>query len=572
MSGVIEFHTRTNPRITFTDQHPRVAATPENLAELRVRYDANDTRTHFWVDLLRDRVLRAAEAPAEIYESEEYSTKAALLWYATGDQVFLDAAKTILIDQMLPAYEEELTRNAYRWAGVTLGLTADLIWNELSAAERERIVDAMLAQDEHPANDIDNISISDTDQHAANTHIHLTHALVYLGATDLPAAKLQRLETVFDKGLRQWYGRQLVKMRRAQRQYGLSGGTMDDGTDYARGTQEHWFETMWALENAGLSQSAYAQWIWNNVRTHNIYALLPHRSGLITFGDIEAVDLQADGSHTLEDGWDQEGLKLCLLTQYGWNEEASQLKQFLLDTRLGSAVSDSWALLCDHQAISTQPWESLPTAHMASGFGQVFDRTDWSDNASFFYFTAGWRSVDHNHPDVGHFSLWSNGAFVTNETPDYDIEATEHNILLIDGTQEYSPPYSRYDSYIVDTESTETYLYILADVTGAYLGHVRFEDYPFEQVTRSIFWDKLTDRLVVYDRIVGDTSVSRQQHLIGSAANQTLYDGVVGNRAEILSVVNGSAGATLHSTNNQIGVDQLVVFDRMTGELTTAQP
>jgi hypothetical protein len=113
MSGVIEFHTQTHPRITFTDQHPRVAATPENLAELRVRYDANDTRTHFWVDLLRDRVLRAAEAPAEIYESEEYSTKAVLLWYATGDQVFLDAAKTILIDQMLPAYEEELTRNAY---------------------------------------------------------------------------------------------------------------------------------------------------------------------------------------------------------------------------------------------------------------------------------------------------------------------------------------------------------------------------------------------------------------------------------------------------------------------------
>jgi glucose dehydrogenase len=76
----------------------------------------------------------------------------------------------------------------------------------------------------------------------------------------------------------------------------------------------------------------------------------------------------------------------------------------------------------------------------------------------------------------------------------------------------------------------------------------------------------------VYDRIVGDTSVSHKQHLIGNPVTQTLYDGTSGNRAEILSVVNGSEFEELHSTNNQIGMYRIVVFDRATGKLTVAFP
>src|SRR5690606_21102999 len=230
---------------------------------------------------------------------------------------------------------------------------------------------------------------------------------------------------------------------------------------------------------------------------------------------------------------------------------------------------------------------SLPTAFHSNGFGLVFDRTSWDSNASYLFFTAGWRGVDHTHFDIGHFSLWANGKWVVHELPQYyegssDWNSTNaHNILEYGNdsggaTVGQSGWFGAGVSRVVKTEVSSTHLFILADITPAYSGF-RFRPNEPTKVTRSLYWDKVNNRVIVYDRIEGaKENVSREQYICGVPSRNAsscngqptqvtrLYNQLNTGLAEMLMGVNGSG--SLSVTADSIGVDGSILFNRSSGD------
>jgi hypothetical protein len=111
---------------------------------------------------------------------------------------------------------------------------------------------------------------------------------------------------------------------------------------------------------------------------------------------------------------------------------------------------------------------------------------------------------------------------------------------------------------------------VWADVTSAYSQEYGTDDDEgsrilYDEVTRSLYWDKTSDRVVVYDRIVGGEEATREQHVRDAPVVTRLYDQREGSTAELLMVVNGIGALALDPAS--IGIEDLVAFDRSNGDL-----
>lgn len=572
-SNVIRITTKANPAVAISNDHPRLMATRAQLNQLKSRYEAGDARTLFWLNKLKAGVDDALSGSA--WSPSSYANGAAILWQITGETKYLNGAKSFLETQ-LTSYKGRPTNNAYRGAASELAYLTDLLWDQLTPTKRQEILDAMLTTDEVSQNL--NPVFGNTDQYIANTQVILSHGLLFLGDNSISANSRTRLEKLFNTGMRRWYGEMQVKMRRINGHYGLGGGGLDDGADYMRGTQHHWVEILQFMENSGFSQSQYGRWVWNNVRSNNIYNSMPDLRHVMTYGDIEAGDLvnrMVPSVHNYQ-GWSSDSVKLCLMNRYGLTKEASYLRELLLQSR---NMSDNrqpdhvWGLLCDSDAIGRSPLSELPTAYFDQGFGLLYDRTNWSSNASYLFFSAGYRTgIDHAHNDAGHISLWADGRWITHEFPEYESSGgalpQSHNILLLGSQGQTAWGYS-HGMYgepvqILHAESSSGHLYALANTTSAY-NHLS----AVTKVTRSIFWNKSDNRLVVYDRVAGlPAGTSINQQFRDSPAISKLYQQTANGVTEILTVVNGSG--TLSSTSTTLGVAGVVMFNRDTGEMIGA--
>src|SRR5690606_18107026 len=90
-----------------------------------------------------------------------YAVGAALLARVTGEQAHIDGAKFLLLTHLVGEYERtrgEFTHqasvmgNAYRWMGADMAQATDLLWDHLTTAERQRILDLMIQIDEATPN------------------------------------------------------------------------------------------------------------------------------------------------------------------------------------------------------------------------------------------------------------------------------------------------------------------------------------------------------------------------------------------------------------------------------------
>src|SRR5690606_18337654 len=138
------------------------------------------------------------------------------------------------------------------------------------------------------------------------------------------------------------------------------------------------------------------------------------------WGDME--DIEPNRTQRIDtEHWGADAIHLCLLSRYARPEHAGYVRAVLLEERepRESSSQHQYALLCDDPGITPRDVRDLPLAFRSDGVGLVFARSSWQPDASYLFFTAGWRGVDHMHDDVGHFSLWSGGRWITHEEPSY---------------------------------------------------------------------------------------------------------------------------------------------------------
>ncbi len=535
VSNLAIITTAAAPALSVPSTSPRVLATPTQLARLRERSKSGDASFATWSNVMGDSVLDAARSGSKHDFGECLS--AALLFHGTGRKAYRDAALS-LVESMRAYWDgNKLEKNQLRWADANLGLCADLMWQELSNAQRSAIVKAFLDDDEGA----DLSRNVDTDEFASITRTWIVDGLVGCNAQGVDAALSERACTLLDRGLRAFYGVQLVKARRSRGFFAQSGGNLPDGIGYAFGTATYWLKTLIALGNVGGDTKEYAPWVWNNLQAMQIQSLTPKKRGFATFGDLDSYDnfgVEPNSHPVLNYNGGLIAMHMGLLEKAGRLEQAQHARWHLDSLFPKDDFGGTWAmLLFAHDGLSQRPdTAGLPTAFFDKSMGMLFDRTSWQENASFLSFRAGWSGADHSHEDAGSFQLYRDGTWLTNEALGYDgpaASAEGHNVpaleIAFDNGQRRVGQF-RLDPTapprILRRVSTPTYSYIATDLTGAYTSG-RHHSFSYKNVERHILWlkpgsENSSDRIVSYDRVVRSATgtgarVGWQMH-INSAA------------------------------------------------------
>ncbi|HJP03558.1 MAG TPA: hypothetical protein QF799_00775 [Gammaproteobacteria bacterium] len=560
VSNVLAFRTQTGPQLNLGSQHPRVYANTDLISSLRAQYNSGDDKWQAWADELGSQALSAAASSGSGFQSRLFCSISALLYQVTDDDRYRDAALSLFDDNVSfweGGYLSELT---YMFEDAQLGMCLDLLWNELSPAQRERAVLATLLQDEHRVNDV-LLIIHDTDDTAGRARSLLIDGLTACGDNGLPTGVASRACAVMDAGLRAWYGQQLPKARRSQGFFAQSGGTLPDGIFYDGGTMGYWYQSFWALHNSGDPVTNYAPYLRHQLQSVTLNALTPSEDGVFTMGDIEAYSNNEANSFQFDWLNQQNYAWLRGLLEISGLDLAAGWSQFILERHFPASGADARSLpmlLFNTDTLAARDYhQDVPLANLDSGMDILLDRTSWSANASQLVFSGGWSGVDHNHADSGHFQLYRRGAWITHEAFGYAGPISwggGHNTLQLqvhDDRGQYSFNAAN-TQRIVRASSNSAHSYVGSDLGGAYKSaYDNFDAYDLVQ--RSLVWLKsdeasTPDTVVIFDQVhnkpsAGSLSRKIRFHLdmapqiSDRTATATSNQGDISQRIEIAAVL-----------------------------------
>ncbi len=165
------------------------------------------------------------------------------------------------------------------------------------------------------------------------------------------------------------------------------------------------------------------------------------------------------------------------------------------------------------------PRPKVGLSYLGRGLGQIFARTSWGTDASWFTYQVGWADIDHQHGDANNFGFYRRGEWLTKERVGYGehFENTDqHNAVCIENDQPRHSSDTRRagfwkrgsqwvlshaaDPQLLAHSFATKYVYASGDATGMYNS-----DYEgvrdVKHASRAVFWLK-PDHLVVYDRAV----------------------------------------------------------------------
>jgi len=204
----------------------------------------------------------------------------------------------------------------------------------------------------------------------------------------------------------------------------------------------------------------------------------------------------------------------------------------LIGERVGDAEAFRDAILYfmlfDPAAPSpTDPRPTQPPVFLAPGCGRILARTGWDTSATWFTYSLGWLTIDHQHADGNQFELYRQGERLTKEHTGYGTYGDHmqtsdfHNTLALENDRPFhaDPDDYRYyhwqrgsqwtyepsaDGQIVAYSLNQDFVYALGDATGLY-------NSDYEGVTdithasRSVVWLR-PDHIIVYDRARSETA------------------------------------------------------------------
>jgi hypothetical protein len=564
VSNVVAFRTQSAPQISLGSQHPRVYANNDLINRLRGHHSAGDDVWQEWADELGGRALQAAASPGSVFQSRLYCSISALLYQVTDDERYRNAALT-LFDSNVDFWEGGLMSElTYMFEDAQLGMCLDMLWNELSPAQRERAVLATLFQDEHRLNNVPLVLV-DTDDTVGRVRNMLIDGLTACGSSGLSSDVASRSCAVMDAGLRGWFGFELPKARRSEGFFAQSGGTHPDGVFYDGATMGYWYQNFWVLHNSGVPITSYAPYLSHQLQSITLHAITPTEGGTYTAGDIEGYPNAESNSYEITRldqqnyAWLRGLLEISgLHTEAGW-------AQFVLERHFPPSGADARSLpllLFNTDTLAPRDYRlDVPLANLDSGLDILLDRTSWSENASQLMFSGGWSGIDHNHADAGHFQLYRRGAWITHEPFGYQGAiangggANTLQLQVHDDRVQYSYNAAQ-TQRVVRASSNSAHSYVASDLRGAYTSALdNFAGYDLVQ--RSLVWLKsdesnTPDTVVIFDQVHNNPSagspprklrfhIDMAPQITGRTATATSNLGDVSQRIEIAAVLPSSS-------------------------------
>jgi hypothetical protein len=472
------------------------------------------------------------------------------------------------------ADERFSTSDRSRWAGEAFGLTVDFIYPSLSAADKRTIrevflrwsdqqLEAAITDHNHPepAGLLDDprlIADPAARRYALNNYFtaHARNlvlmALALDPADDQPVAGEHHAYPVLRDYLANAVGAWLYMSDAALRRDAL-GGIAPEGFEYAPRTLGFLLQLYLALETAGeadagrfgpqvvRSQNPF----WRDVVPGFLNSLSPSpvrsaRSGEQVYlpawsGDGEVyelgdfVDVFAPLGLSAQLAGDRR-----LLESVRWIQQQTPAGGPEAWLRRASAAGGAlpyrqailYFLLFDPDAPPpADPRRGLFPHHFAPGTGRLLARSDWSRDAAFVTFQAGWAGIDHQHGDALDFGLWRGGEWLTKERVGYGyfFETSEqHNTLSVENARPHHTDDDRRrgfwtsgSQWVLSHSSDPVWLahsiekdhaYARVDATGMYNS-----DYEgvsgVRGVSRAWLW-LAPSVIVVYDRVRTDSDAA----------------------------------------------------------------
>ena len=444
----------SSPKPGLADVHPRVYFTAAELDALRMKLHG-DQKIEWQAVLMNIRALKtpAPPPPAEMRRAQNEVgmgiVEAAFAYKMEGDPKYLQAAKdymdaAVSYDVWGYSFNKPNTDLAAGHLLYGLGVGYDLLYNDLTTAERDRYRDKLAKQGHlmyvywktRPGR---TIAYSQNHTFIPMAGLGIAAYAVY-GEVPEAAEWARESRAIFDRVLETY---------------------SHDGYYYEG--YEYWiFATPWIIHYLDAQKHVTGEDLFDRpgMRKMHLYAahaLLPGGQSMFDFGDVY------DGPTTrAKQGEDYERSHPDghFLTNYNvlydlasefHDPEIQGVADWMKNDLRQANAEEWWSLVWRDEHLAATPITKLSPWHRFEDADVVFWRSDWSSQAAAVAFKCGppeghettrlatkypdWHLEDgHVHPDVNSFILFAHGQYLTGDSGYAGTPKTvEHNTLLVDG-------------------------------------------------------------------------------------------------------------------------------------------
>ena len=466
--------------------HPRVYVTDAELDALRDR--ARTTHKELWQQTLRRVRALSAEPPEPPAQKRREQNdvgiaiaEAAFVYKIERDDKYLKAAKKFMdaaVSYDIWGYANNKP-NVDLAAGhllYGLGWGYDLLYNDLSEAERTRYRDKLIKQARLLA-DYFKPKPGRTFAYSQNhTFIPMAGlgvaAYALYGETPEAAEWASLARAIFDRVL----------------------STYSEDGYYYEGFEYWIFSTPWLVHYLDAHAHATGEDLYDlpgfrEMHKYVAHSMLPTGNYVFDFGDIFEGPLTRAGKgneykRTHPNGRFHTNYNLLYrLAQRFRSGEAQGVAAWLKSFNHVNA-EDFWSLIWYDNKLAPVNIERQSTSHYFRDHEVVFWRSDWTRNATAFAFKCGpseghhaarklsqfpdWRlSSGHAHPDANSFIIFARGEYLTGDTGYAGVPMTEHHNSLLFGGKGQAKEGNGHDAF--------------AGVAYERLNQIRIEQVKLEQ-------------------------------------------------------------------------------------------
>ena len=503
---VQSLHSQLRPELK--GQHPRVYVTEAELKSLRER--ARTTHKGLWQGVLNN--LRALKAdppppPAEARRAQNdvaiAIAEAAFAYAIERNPKYLAAAKkymdaAVSYDVWGYSYNKPNVDLAAGHLLYGLGIGYDLLYNDLTPAEREKYRNKLARQAR---------LLADYYKPKPGRTYSYSQNHVFIPIAGLGVASYALYDEVPDAP--QWAALARAIYDRVLATYSPDG--------YYYEGFEYWvFATPWIIHYLDAHKHATGEDLFDHPGIRNMHyyiahVVLPGGHDMFDFGDVfEGPLTRAKRGDEYERSHPGGHLALNYNLLYDlasrFNDPKIQGVAEYMKSLGAVNAEDFWSLLWYDPKISATPIKQFPNWHHFKDHDVVFWRTDWSPNATAIAFKCGppeghhtadllkkfpdWHlSAGHSHPDANSFIIFSKGNYLTGDSGYAGVPLTaHHNTLLIDGKGQgnegsgHDPwdgfDYDRLDQVrIVNVKATPTTLEVTGEAAGAYAPQLELQQF-----------------------------------------------------------------------------------------------
>jgi phage-related protein len=444
---------RSSVRPELAGVHPRVYFTGKELEALRV--EAHGAQKTWWSQqLLHIRALQGPPPPPPAEKRRAQNdvafamAEAAFAYKMEGDPKYLAAAKlymdaAVSYDVWGYSFSKPNVDLAAGHLLYGMGFAYDLLYNDLSPAERERYRNKIARQ----GHLLYEFFAPRPGRSWAYSQNHTFIPMAGLGVAayavygEVPEAK-------------QW-----AALARAI--YSKVLATYSKDGYYYEGFEYWIFSTPWIIHYLDAQKHATGEDLFDQpgLRKTHLYAahsLTPGGQMMFDFGDVFAgpvtrAKIGDDYERSHPDGHFESNYNLLYDLAARYNDSEIQGVADWMNSMGHTGQEEWWTLAWRNPRLKAMPIEKVEPWHHFPDHDVVFWRSGWDAQATAIAFKCGppeehsatdliakmpdWHTEQgHVHPDVNSFILWAHGQYLTGDSGYAGVPLTiEHNTLLVDG-------------------------------------------------------------------------------------------------------------------------------------------